>query len=101
MIQRNLQEAPGFSEISKNLQEPQGTSRKLNNPQGSSVNIFKMLRWRKKIGKNDEKDAKNWEKGRKGQKIGKKDEKDEKGVISVPRSSVRSHATHAIGELKN
>ena len=41
------------------------------------------------------------EKGRKGRKIGKKDEKDEKGVISVFRSSVRSHATHAIGELKN
>ena len=35
-------------------------------------------------------------------KIGKNDEKDEKKpLISVFRSSVRSHATHAIGELKN
>ena len=39
--------------------------------------------------------------GEKGQKIGKKDEKDEKIVFSVLRSSVRSHAAHAIGELKN
>ena len=45
--------------------------------------------------------TKYWEKGRKGRNIGKKDEKDEKTLISDSRSSVRSNATHSIGELKN
>ena len=44
--------------------------------------------------------TKYWEKGRKGRNIGKKDEKDEKTLISDSRSSVRSNATHSIGELK-
>ena len=42
----------------------------------------------KKIGKNDKKDAKNWEKGQKGQKKWEKGRKGQKKpLISVLRSS--------------